>query len=146
MIKVRTCPVCQHRQASGDPTGHVCAQVLRQRLRDMGDALSLAHAQLDVIGEIVEHSDPVEGVRHMRRTQAEAERWASRAYARGYRCGVETLIALVHGALMRLRWSKWPAMWLTRKVFDRASYEIRMQNLLLTREARRNECPPETRA
>lgn len=105
--RVRTCPVCEHRQLRDDPTRHVCAGVLRETLRQTRDALSLAQARLFVIAETVEHADPVAGVRLLKRDHADAWHWAEAAYGRGYRHGLHLARALLRRLAKRLPFGAW---------------------------------------
>lgn len=120
---IRVCPVCEHRQKRDDPARHVCASVLRETLRQTRDALSLSNAQLFVIAETVGHSDPVEGVKRLKRDDALARLWADKAYRRGYQTGVRTLLALLIADANR-RPLRWLSMWWQGRAFDRVRNAI----------------------
>lgn len=122
---IRTCPVCEHRQKRDDPSRHVCAQVLRETLRQTRDALGQAQAQLFVIAETVGHSDPVEGVKQLRREHDAAWRWAEDAFARGNRFGLMVARALVSSRIARaVPFSGWFIRW----AFASVTHVVDMKN------------------
>jgi len=124
---IRTCPVCEHRQKRDDPARHVCASVLRETLRQTRDALGLANAQLFVIAETVGHSDPVEGVKRLKRDDALARLWADKAYRRGYQAGARILLALLVADARRGPLC-WLSMWRQRRALDRVRQAVAPEN------------------
>jgi len=83
---VRACPICGHRQHRQDPTGHVCASVLREALRSTTAELDGARAS----------------IASLQRDLAASERYGRAAHARGYAFGIRLARALIRRFTRRL--------------------------------------------
>lgn len=97
MTRLKTCPICEHTQSKDDPTGHVCAQVLRARLRE-------AQGQLDAIRVIVENDDPVAGARYLRMEHDAAPAAMEASIIAGHRQGVKHTIAALKMRVLSAPW------------------------------------------
>jgi hypothetical protein len=78
-IQVRVCPICSYRQHRQDPTGHVCASVLRETLR-------LTHAELD---------NARASIASLERDLAASERYGRAAHARGFSAALRVALVLL---------------------------------------------------
>lgn len=84
---VRICAICGHCQSRGDPTGHVCASVLRETLRQTTAELKCAR----------------ESIGALQRDLAASERYGRSAHSRGFAAALR--VALVQ--LRRLPGARW---------------------------------------
>lgn len=85
--EVRVCPICGHRQLRSDPTGHVCASVLRETLRVTRAELNGANAT----------------IRTLQRDLATSERYGRAAHARGFAAALRVALVML-GRLPGARW------------------------------------------
>lgn len=96
---IRTCPVCEHRQKRDDPSRHVCAQVLRQRLRE-------ADLRLEAIRAVTGHEDPVSGAKELRRIAEFATRTLPARVAAAQRVGRKEAIDMLCRSIAGAPWWK----------------------------------------
>lgn len=85
--EVRVCAICGHRQMRSDPTGHVCAGVLREALRLTRAELEGARAAVSTL----------------QRDLAASEHYGRAAHARGFAAAMR--VALI--ALRRVPGARW---------------------------------------
>lgn len=101
MTRLKTCPICEHTQSKDDPTGHVCAQVLRARLRE-------AQGQLDAIRVIVENDDPVAAVRLLKIEHEAIPRLVDASRIAGMRYGRADAVKILERTIASAPfWKRW---------------------------------------
>lgn len=85
--EIKVCPICGFRQLRGDPTGHVCASVLRKTLQ-------AARCELD---------DARSSIAALQRDLAASERYGRAAHARGFAAALRVVLVLL-GRLPGAQW------------------------------------------